>query len=334
MRHIRTHHLILMLVLGTALWLGFRTLRSRPTQPPPQATSTTWEQVFTQPVRSLAAVGDVVVLGTYQDSYVLRADGTIVQVPAEPAPADSPWAGTVFALAADPQNRTVYEGRDQAYQVGMLDLGESKRQAVPSFGDGERWTVWSLAVGDALYAGTGKGVWVRPLQPKTDEWQLLGPSADRARLPVFSLLHTEQGLYAGTFDGMWLYRNGGWQFLADGPRGKVLAVAVLTWKGQRYLAAGTGDGLFLQRDGGPWQRVDGDCPEDPVVYSLAFDPKGGALFAGTADGVVQLDLSGADNRNHWEKVGLSGPVMALAWHDGALIAGGDGGAFVWREGRR
>jgi len=69
-----------------------------------------------------------------------------------------------------------------------------------------------------------------------------------------------------------------------------------------------------------------------VVYSLAFDAKGGVLFAGTADGVAQLDLSGGENPNRWEKAGLSGPVMALAWHDSALLAGGDGGAFVWREG--
>ena len=334
MRRIGLPHLILMLVLGAALWLGYRALRPRPAQPAPQATSTTWEQVFTQPVRSLAVAGDVIVLGTYQDSYILRADGATVQVPAEPASTDLPWAGTVFALAVDIQGQRIYEGRDQAYEVGLLDLRESKWQPVPGFGDGARWTVWSLVVGDAVYAGTGKGVWARPLDPETGEWQLLGPSADRARLPVFSLLYTEQGLYAGTFDGIWLCNNGEWQFLADGPRSKVLALAELTWKGRRYLAAGTGDGLFLQHDGDTWQRVDGNYPDDPVVYSLAFDAKGGGLFAGMADGVARLGLSGGNRLNRLEKVGLSGPVMALAWHDGALIAGSDGGAFVWREGRR
>jgi ligand-binding sensor domain-containing protein len=333
MRGIRTLHVILALVLGSALWLGYRALRPRPA-PPPGEFSNTWEQVFTQPVRSLAAVGDMIVLGTYQGSYILRADGTAARVPAEPVPTDSPWAGVVFALAADTQGRRVYEGRDQAYPVGLLDLGESEWQSLPGLGDGERWTVWSLAVGDALYAGTGKGVWARSLDSEAGKWQLIGPPEGRARLPVFSLLCAEHGLYAGTFDGIWLYNDGEWRFLADGPRGKVLALAEWTWAGQRYVAAGTGDGLFVQQGAEPWQRVDGDYPEDPVVYSLAFDAKGGILFAGTADGVARLALSGGEGGDRWEKVGLSGPVMALAWHEGALVAGGDGGAFAWREGRR
>jgi len=330
MRRIRIPHLILMLLLATALWLGYRALRPQPVRVPEDSLPS-WEQVFNQPVRSLAVAGDALVLGTYQDSTILKPDGTFVHLPAEPAAADSPWAGTVFALAVDAKSRRVYEGRDQAYELGVLDLRESSWQPTPGFGDTGRWTVWALAVGDVPYAGTAKGVWARPLDGAKGGWQLLGPPADRARLPVFSLLHAEQGLYAGTFDGIWLYTDGAWRYLADGPRGKVLALAEFTWTGQRYLAAGTGDGLFVQREGDAWRRVEGDSAEDPVVYALAFDAKGGVLFAGTADGVVRLALSSEESPGRWMKVGLSGPIMALAWHAGALFAGGDTGAFVWRE---
>lgn len=331
MRRTRIRHLILLLLLGTAVWLGYRALRQQMVRAP-EETGASWEHIFTRPVRSLAVLGDSLVLGTYQGSGILQADGRLVHLAAEPAGSDSPWAGAVFALAVDGKRRRVYEGRDQAYEVGMLDLREGMWQPLPRFGDSQRWTVWSLAVGDALYAGTGKGVWARPLGVTRGGWQLLGPPAERARLPVFSLLQTEQGVYAGTFDGIWLCRNGEWQFLADGPRGKVLALAERTWEGQRYLAAGTGSGLFLRRGERPWRRVDGDYPEDPVVYTLAFDSSG-VLFAGMADGVARLGLAGGHALKRLEKVGLSGPVMALAWHDGALFAGGDGGVFVWRERR-
>ncbi|MBC7258732.1 MAG: WD40 repeat domain-containing protein [Chloroflexi bacterium] len=331
MRRIRIRHLILLLLLGTAVWLGYRALRQQMVRAP-EETGASWEQIFARPVRSLAVLGDSLVLGTYQGSSILQADGRLVHLAAEPAGSDSPWAGAVFALAVDGKRRRVYEGRDQAYEVGMLDLREGMWQPLPRFGDSQRWTVWSLAVGDALYAGTGKGVWMHPSEPEGG-WQLIGPPAGRARLPVFSLLYTEEGLYVGTFDGVWLYAEGEWHHLVDGPRAKVLALTGFTWKGRRMLAAGTGDGLFLQADADPWQRVEGKYAGDPVVYSLVFDERDGALFAGTADGVVRLDVASGEGPMRWEKVGLSGPVMALAWHDGALFAGGDGGVFVWRERR-
>jgi hypothetical protein len=332
MKRIGIPQLILVLVLGTALWLGFRAMHPQPAEQL-EDSSGTWQQVYPYPVRSLAAAGEVVVLGTYQDSVVLHADGTTTRIAAGLPSADSPWAGVVFALAVDPEGRKVYEGRDQAHEVSVLDLREDKWQPFAGFADSERWTVWSLTLGDALYAGTGKGVWMRPLESNEAGWELIGPPAGRARLPVFSLLHTEGGLYAGTFDGIWLYTGGEWQRLADGPRGKVLALAAFTWNGQRYLAAGTGAGLFIQSDAASWQRVKGDYADDPVVYSVVFDATGGFLFAGTADGVLRLDMFGGDGSQRWEKVGLSGPVMVLAWNDGALVAGGDAGAFIWTEGR-
>jgi len=321
---------VIVLVAGVVLWLGFGAPRPLPEEQP-QDSPITWQQIYAHPVRSLAVAGNDIVLGTYQDSVVLHPDGTTARIPAEPASTDSIWAGTVFALAVDRKDHKVYEGRDQAYEVGLLDLNEGKWQALPGFGDSERWTVWSLAVEDALYAGTGKGVWMHSLQPETGKWKLLGPPGTRARLPVFSLLHTERGLYAGTFDGVWLYSNGEWQFLTDAPRGKVLALGELYWKGHRYLAAGTGDGLYLQQGTEPWRRVGGDYSNDPAVYSVAFDPQSGALFAGTANGVARLDLSADESPMRWEKIGLSGPIMALAWHDSALLAGGDSGAFVWKD---
>lgn len=333
MRTVRLWHFLAVLLVGVGLWLGYRVWRPGPDRML-RGGSGKWERIFAEPVRSLTVAGDAVVLGTYRGSVALRCDGAPIAISGGPASAESPWGGTVFALATDSQEHAVYEGRDRVYEAGMLRLDSGSWQPLPRLEAAERWTVWSLAIGDAVYAGTGKGVWVHGRELGGGEWQFVGPPLGQGRLPVFSLLYTEGGLYAGTFDGIWLYRNGEWQYLADGPRGKVLALAELFWKGERYLATGTGGGLFLRRGTEPWRRVEGDYPDDPVVYGLAFDAKGGVLFAGMADGVARLDLSRGDRPNRFDKVGLSGAVMALAWHDGALIAGGDKGAFVWREERR
>lgn len=330
--------LLVVLILALAFWP-----RPRAPQPAPASPvaidKPVWTQVLTQPVRSLVAVDGAVVLGTYQDSCVLPEYGAATPVAAEPPAEDSPlrlrpaqaWSRTVFALAVSPDHSRVYEGRDMAYPVAAFDPQRRDWRTMPAFPDPERWTVWSLAAGDRLYAGTAKGVWAHALDPDQGAWELLGPPAGQARLPVFSLLYTTHGLYAGTFDGIWRYSGGEWSFLAEAPRGKVFALAQGEWQGRAWWATGTGDGLFVQRGSGAWQRVEGPYARDPTVYSIAWDPQTGALFAGTTDGVLGLDLAQPSGLP-WRKAGLSGPIMALAWHDGRLVAGGDGGAFVW--GRR
>ncbi len=321
--------LLAISVLALAFWSRPRVPQPAPASPIPVGRPA-WTQVFTQPVRSLVAVDGAVVVGTYQDSCILPQDGAATPLAAELPAEDSAWSRTVFALAVSPDHSRVYEGRDMAYSVAAFDRQQHGWRTLPPFPDPERWTVWSLATGDRLYAGTGKGVWAHDLDPDRGAWELLGPPAGQARLPVFSLLYTADGLYAGTFDGIWRYAGGEWTFLAEAPRGKVFALAEGEWLGRAWWAAGTGDGLFIQRGSGAWQRVEGPYAKDPTVYSIARDPQTGALFAGTTDGVLGLDLAQPSGLP-WRKVGLSGPIMAVAWHDGRLAAAGDGGAFVWER---
>ena len=138
--------------------------------------SASWETVFERPVRSLAVLDEVIALGTYDGTYVLRPGEPAARVQAEPTPGDSPWAGTVFTLAADAGTGRFYEGRDRALEVATFDVQGGDWHALPPFPDAERWTVWSVAIREGiLYAGTGKGVWVLATGAEGGTWAWIGP---------------------------------------------------------------------------------------------------------------------------------------------------------------
>ncbi len=220
-------------------------------------------------------------------------------------------APLILAIAVDPQNpSTIYAG---SYGNGLFVSADAAASWSASNGGLRSAYVNALRLGagpaPALYAGTlGGGV-----AQSADGARTWVPRNDGLNLGlVYEVVPDPSApgsLFAAAFDGVSRSVDGGasWQAANAGLPVDPVDALLRTPNGSGTLFAATlGGGLFKSADAGAsWSALSG--LSEPFVASIAADPSGATLYAGTADPNLssQRVLTSGDGGTTWTQTSLN-----------------------------
>ncbi len=204
--------------------------------------------------------------------------------PVNTSPSGSFWP-LVLALAADPaQPSTVYAA---TYGNGLYRSSDGGASWAPLGAEIHSMYFGSLAfpqgASPPLYAGTlGAGLF-----SSTDggsSWAR-GTGMNASLVSALAPDPAAGALYAATFDGVYVTRDGGqsWQMSSgDLPVAPVAALARPPSAGSALFAGTLGSGLLASKDGGATWSEPAQPPADAFITALAVDPSNpSTLYAGT-----------------------------------------------------
>ena len=195
-----------------------------------------------------------------------------------------------------------------------------------------------LCLGPAVYAGGTAGVFVSDdfgeNYRRVERWP-----ADAGAVTSFHaarLFALEPTVFAGTANGLYRSKDGGWEWTRVGAGEIASAVREIVWPGPELFVA-TDAGLYrTTNEGERFVRLE-RAPQAPVI-SLAISRFFGiepTLFAGTrgmglhksTDGGVKFVAVGGDTL-------ARATVHALFWWESLLLVGTDEGLFLSDDGGR